>query len=571
MSRNEITSTRVILASMRYLPALLLMAALAQAQNACPDTPLFRHCDIVLELNDAEAAQHAQPWRTVQISAEVKSPRFRTFLAYAFWDGGRKLVLRVTPTDEGLWELRLTSNIARLDKQLLQFQGVASEEPGFIQRANVHHWRHTGNRLAHLWLGTEIPDLATAADEALDTAKAQGATHVRSLFEPVWPPQPERFRELEQRVLKLNQAGIIVDLMLAGPNNALVKALPDWTVREQYFRYLMARLAPLNVTWELVQHWETYDGARGLLKDLGALVQKLDPYNHPRSAYPQGSTSAFVKDGWMTHLLVNGEDPALVAIEHQLYPLPLIAVGRKASPKILWEAITAGSYPGWGITKGIADTLAKTRYWELEPFFDVSNGRAVALTGVEYLVWVERPAIVEVDVEKHTYDAAWVDAATGERVPLKEYKGEHFIAEPPAKDRLWLLHLSREGRKAGMLTSYKFESRPNLMQEIEMDPKRVPFDFDLKENAELKAGAAIPYKLTISRDTRATRFMQYLVTADVPTEMNGARVITTRPDGSFVLPAALAQKYPAVLYVRVNGLNANGKLYSLDRVVRLVQ
>lgn len=548
-----------------------MTALAATAQTPCPDTPLFTPCDFVFELNDAEAAAHPEPWRTVQLSAEVKSPRFRTFIAYAFWDGGRKLVLRVSPTDEGNWELRLTSNLSRFDKQLLQFQGTASEAPGFIQRANVHHWRYTGSQKAHLWLGTEIWHLDDAADETLDTAKASGATHVRTLLEPAWPPNPAHFTEIEKRIQRLNADNIIVDVVLAGPSGDLTRALPDWTARERYFRYALGRLAPFNVTWELVRDWETYPDARALLKDLGALIQKLDPYNHPRSAYPIGSTSAFVKDGWMTHLLVNGEDPAIAAIEHQLYPFPLIAVGKKTDTKTLWNAITAGAYPGYGTTPAIAAILAATRFWELEPYFDVSNGRALALTGVEYFLYVERPGIVEVEVEKHGYDAAWVDAVTGERTLLKEYKGNHFIAEPPTRDREWILHLSREGRKAGMLNSYKFESRPNLMQEAEIDPKRVPFTIDIKENADLKAGVPLPYTIAITRETRATRFIQYLVTADVPTEMQGSRVITTKPDGTLVLPPALASKFPAVLYLRVNGLNSNGKLYFIDRVVRLTQ
>jgi hypothetical protein len=219
----------------------------------------------------------------------------------------------------------------------------------------------------------------------------------------------------------------------------------------------------------------------------------------------------------------------------------------------------------------MAEILEKTRYWELEPYFDVSNGRGLALIGTDYLVYVERPGIVEVEVEKHTYDAAWVDVATGERTPMKEYKGEHFIGEPPSKDREWILHLSREGRKEGMLKSYKFESEVIMMQEFEIDPKRIPFTVDIKDNADLKADSPVPFTLTITKDSRATRFMQYLVTADVPTELQGMRVITTKDKGPMVLPSALATKFPAVLNLRFTGINSNGKVYFIDRIVRLVK
>jgi hypothetical protein len=549
----------------------LFLAMAAMGQTMCPDTLVYSVCDIVFELNDAEAAVHKEPWKSVELSAEVKSPRFRTFLAYAFWDGGRKLIVRVAPTDDGVWELRLTSNIARFDKQTLKFNGLPSESPGFIQKANVHHWRYSGSQKAHLWLGIELWDLASAAEESFETVKAQGATHVRTLFEPVWPPDPKRFAEFEKRVQRLNADGVIVDIVLAGPNGALTRTLPDWGTREKYFRYAISRLAPLNVTWEIVKDWETYRDARTLLKDVGGLIQKLDPYQHPRSAYPIGSTSAFIRDGWMTHLLSNGDDPSIAAIEHQLYPLPVVTVGKRMSTKSLWNAIMAGSYLSYGASKAMSEVLGKTRYWELEPYFDVSNGRALALVGTEYLLYVDRPGIVEVEVEKHTYDAAWIDASTGERTLLKEYKGEHFIGEPPSKDREWLLHLSREGRKEGMLKSYKFESQPMMMQDLEVDPKRIPFTIDIKDNVDLKADAPIPYKVTITKDSRATRFMQYLITADVPTEMQGMRAITTSANGPMVLPASLATKFPAVLNLRVTGMNSNGKVYFIDRLVRLVK
>lgn len=537
----------------------------------CPDTPVYSVCDIVFELNDAEAKAHPEPWKSVQLSAEVKSPRFRTFLAYAFWDGGRKLVVRVTPTDDGTWELKLTSNLSRFDNQTLQFKGVPSEAPGFLQKANVHHWRYTGSLKQHLWLGMELWDLAGAAEEAFETVKAQKITHVRTLFEPAWPPNPTRFQDFEKRLARLNSDGVVVDVVLAGPDGALVKALPDWGTREKYFRYALSRLAPYNVTWELVKDWETYRDARALLKDIGLLFIKIDPYNHPRSAYPVGSTSAFARDGWMTHLLVNGEDPAVIAVEHQTYALPVIAVGKRSGTKLMWNAIASGSYPGYGATKAMADVLGNMRYWELEPYFDVSNGRAVALLGTEYLHVVERPGIVEVEVEKHGYDIAWVDPSTAERAPMKEYKGEHFIGEPPSKDKDWLLHISREGRKEGMLKSYKFESQPTLMQEVELDPKRIPFTIDIKDSADLKADSPVPFTISITKDTRATRFMQYLITADVPTEMQGMRVITTKDKGTMTLPSGLASKFPAVMNLRVSAINANGKLYYIDRIVRLVK
>ncbi len=544
---------------------LLLIGISLWAQAPCADTLAFSTCEITFTLNPGES------WTSAQITAEVKSPRFRTFLTEAFWDGGSTLLLRVTPTDEGSWDLKLTSNLPRFDKLSIKFNALPSEAHGFIQPANVHHWRYTGKLKAHLWLGTEIWDLATAAEESFLTAKTQKATHLRTLFAPQWPPNPASFQAFEKHLRVLNADGIIVDIVLAGPDGALTKALPDPATRDKYIRYAMSRLAPYNVTWEIVKDWESYTNGRSLLKEIGALIKRWDPYDHPRSAYPLGSTAAFAKDGWMTHILCNSDDPAVPALEHQTYALPIISVSKRNSTKALWQAISSGSYLGSGATKAIGEVLEATRFWELEPYFDVSNGRALALEGTEYLLVVDRPGIVEMAVEKHGYDTAWINASSGESTRLKDFKGEHFIGEPPTRTGDWLLHLSREGRKEGMLKSVKFDSQPLIMQEAEVDPKRIPFDINIKDSMDIKAGMPIPYEIRITKDSRATRFMQYLITADVPTEGQGMRVISTQSKGTLILPPSLATKYPAVLNLRVAGMNANGKLYFMDRIVSLVK
>lgn len=557
---------------MRSVAAFLfLVGQIAWSQGmpftVCAEAKAWTPCDIQLELNEEEARQHPEAWRSVELRAEVKSPRFRTFLAEAFWVGGRQFRIRFTPTEAGTWEFRLTGNLKRFDQTAGTLVAAAANVPGFIQKANVHHWRSLGDMKPHLWHGTEIWDWTNQGAESLAALKAQKISHVRTYFAPQWPPDPAKFAAFETALAAWNAENIVVDVVLAGANNEFTTVLKDWAARERYLRYLVARLAPYNITWELVRDWESYRDPRTVLKDMAAILQKYDAYAHPRSAYPQSSTSAFVKDGWMTHLLVQAKLPAVIAIEHQLYGLPVVAVGRGDA----LDAVFSGSYLGAAGNELVAGVLEKTRFWELEPYFEVSNGKGLALEGTEYLVLVEKPGIVEVEVEKHGYDVAWINTNSGERVPQKEWKGEHFIAETPSKTKGWILHLSREGRKEGMLSSYKFESRPILAQEVEVDGKRVPFTIDIQDNADLKAGTPIPFEIKITRDTRATRFMQYHVSADVPTEPQGLRVVSTDAKGSLVIPVGIATKFPAVLNLRVTGMNANGKVYALDRVVRLVK
>jgi hypothetical protein len=216
------------------------------------------------------------------------------------------------------------------------------------------------------------------------------------------------------------------------------------------------------------------------------------------------------------------------------------------------------------------DFVSKTRYWELEPYFDVDGGRAIALPETEYIVYVEKPSgPIEVRLIKHGYDVKWLNPITGETVPLKEMKTERYVVEPPSRDHDWVLHISREGRKEGMLRSYKFESRPFLMQEPEGPSSKFPYEIASPAAEEISISKPPAYAAKLKRESRGTRRMMYLWTGEVPVEGHGYRVLGTGEEGTWRLRKNIAQKLPAVMNVRLYGLNANGKLYFMDRIYRL--
>src|SRR5437879_13680195 len=106
----------------------------------------------------------------------------------------------------------------------------------------------------------------------------------------------------------------------------------------------------------------------------------------------------------------------------------------------LWNATMDGEYPTADgasdveaqVMKGWYEFFAGNRHWELEPYFDVDGARAVALEGVEYIVYIEKPGLIEVAVEKHGYDVAWLNPVTGETTEsTKGFKAEHLTGEPP--------------------------------------------------------------------------------------------------------------------------------------------
>src|SRR5215471_21365974 len=134
--------------------ALFFLAAIAYAQSPCANVPAYTSCDIVFEL----PAGQADPYKTVELKAEFRSPRHRTFAMPAFWAGGNRMVIRFTPTEAGDWDYRVTSNVKEFEGKTGSFTAAASSSYGFIRAANVHHWAYTekdpgGLDRAHLWMG----------------------------------------------------------------------------------------------------------------------------------------------------------------------------------------------------------------------------------------------------------------------------------------------------------------------------------------------------------------------------------------------------------------------------------
>jgi hypothetical protein len=567
---------------------------------------------MAFELNDTEAAAHPHPYLTVELHAEFRSPHFRTYLMPAFWDGGRRMLIRFSPTEPGDWIYRVTSNIARLEGQQGTFTARASGAPGFVIPANLHHWAYTeissvGGNIPHLWMGDTNLRFAFLEDAAFrqlaDTRAAQKFNHLRGsaigeaqdasqAYASADEPIPAFFQRLDGRIKYLNGKGLTADLILAGARDHLLKLFRTWQQRERYVRYIVARYAPMNVTWDGIAEFETYENGRELLREIGALLQKLDPYRHPRSTDTDATSAPVDDDGWQNFVSYRSADDHVGAIEHQLYARPGVNFefardGADADTlrRRLWNASMNGQYIGLSNAATDApvasqmsawfDFFAHTRHWELEPYFDVDGGRAVALEGVEYIVYVEKPGPIEVLVDKHGYDVIWFNPISGESIrQKKEFKGERFTGEPPDASHDWVLHLSREGKKESMLRSIKFDSRevPLALQDIETNLAKVPFEIGRPApGTTLLVSMPAPYAAKIKRETRATRSMMYLWEGEVAASGQGFRVIGTGAGGTLRIPPAIAKTYPADITVRLYGMNANGKVYALNTAFGLTK
>jgi hypothetical protein len=597
--------------------ALCLLKAQAPAPPApCSNTPAYSPCEMVFELSEQDAARHPNPYATVEMRAEVRSPHQKTYGVPGYWDGGRRMVLRFTPTEPGAWDWHITSNIAGWNEKEGSFTAAPSDSPGFLRVANVHHFAYIESKRAHLWMGASEPLLLGLDDAGFravaDARAAQKFNHLRflvmaqglgSAYAQDGKPNLPYFQKLDERIKYLNTKGITADLILTGGAGYLLKQFPTPEDRRLMVRFLAGRYSGMNITWQGVDYFEDYPDGRDILKEIGSAIKEMDGYHHLRASGAHVTSAPLLDDGWEDFAAYGTPDDNVGAVEHQLFPVPQVNLecGRedsgagKTGPQDvdpvtfrhqLWNATMDGQYvtytntgsgprfangPGAKAMTAWYDMMAGTRHWELEPYYDVDGGRALALEDTEYLVYIEKPGPVELTVEDHSYDVIWMDPADGTTMVAKKYHGKHFTGEPPDRYHDWVLHVVREGTLQSMNRSYYFESKDIEMQIVEVDPPKIPFDVAQPNTDKMQVGQPVPFATTIKKATRATRTMMWLWTGEVTADHRGYRVLATGQKGTFTPQLSLAFHYPAIMLVKLYGMNSYGKVYLVSKGYDLTQ
>jgi hypothetical protein len=577
--------------SFRLSAVLLPIAAVSvlHAQTVCPPTPRYSPCDILF---DVPGSGGEQP---LSLQAEFRSPHHDTALVHAVWDGGSRWLIRFTPTEAGEYTYRLTSSQPSLSGKEGHFTSSPDDKAGWLRAANLHHFALVeGNALTpHLWMGGVVagfPKMSLAQWKSLvDTRASQHFNHLAITLvddASLSFKTPEFFRAAEEKIRYANDHGILIDLAFFGGGGLMNRLLPAHNDREQWFTYALSRLSAFDVTWQGLEAWESYDNARELLREIAGYLALLDPYKHTRSTRTLTTSAPFADDGWLRYRSYQAGGPVdsdqVAALEQQTYQYPAVSnfgVGARDTDEFrhrLWRATQNGQYPATVVPNDEAasqmkvwyEFMAGTRHWELEPFFDTDSARGLELEGVEYVVYVEKPGPVTVNVEKQGYDVEWFNPLNGERVKVKEKgKNEVVTFTPPELTHDWVLHISKEGRKASMLKSVKFDSRePSLaLQEVEGNPEKVPFDIVEPAADTLSLGLPAKFSVKLKRQSKALQNMAYEWTGEVTAGERSYRVIGTGAAGTFTIPANIAPDYPAALHIKLVGMNGLGKVYILDR------
>ena len=617
-------------------PALWTTAA-GQTIKPCGSAPLYETCEIEIEISEAAAETHPNPYMTVDLRAEFRSPKGGTTRVMpAFWDGGRRFVIRFAPLDPGRWDFRIVSNLPELSGQTGSFDTGPARTPGFLRVHNLRYWRFTAPETTHFWMGDTCYSFASIPwetfTELIDIRAEQKFNHMRGfvlgnrqtaarvLADPE-RPLVEHFREVDRRVEYMNQNGMIADLILGDGANQLAELLPRRRHRERYVRYVAARYAAFNITWQGVERFEEYKQGRKLLQEIARYLGKWDPYKRPRSSSAVTTSSPLAEDEWMNYVVQRSHDPALATVEYEMYPAPFVnvEVGVEDSGgsipngadsdtlrKRMWNAairgqsLTLANSGTWGAGTSqvdirfadspgarqmthLYDFFAQTRYFDLQPYYRVEGGPALALTffrrhdetprGVEFIVYVEKPGPVELRLPKHEYSVSWFNPIDGTWVDeKKKFKGERFNTPgPPDASHDWVLYLRREGRKQAMNNSFLLAWRKIRPKKIESTIADVPFEIQLPDEDELVAGGEFQFNATLKKTGRTARKTQWLWLAEVAGSGVGPRVLGTTQFGAFTIPPDLTRRYPATLGIRLVGVDGLGRVYEAFKPFRLVR
>lgn len=624
--------------SVTLVLGLLLLAGPVFALEVCESVAVYEPCEISLDLSAAEIEAHPNPYVSVELRAEFRSPnKGTTYVMPAFWDGGSTFRIRFSPLDEGRWDFRLISNIESLDKKIASFNASPPRTPGFVRIFNMRYFRYDQPETAHFWMGDTCYKFATIPFDTfralIDARAEQKFNHLRGLVlgpdesaetvlsDPDRPPA-EYFREVDRRVAYMNSKGITYDLLLAGDQNQLANLLPDRRQRERYVRYLVARYAAMNITWQGVQEWEEYDDGVRLLKEINDHIGEMDPYKHPRSTHAVTTSGALFEEGWLDYVVQQSSSTDLAAVEYEMYPVPHVntefgyedsGAGKSHGHHVdttefrhrMWRAAMNGQYVTFGNTgtyggrkfdvdarfadspgarqmTHLYDFFTQTRYWDLETYPRVAGGPAMSLelsryrsermTGIEYMMYVEEPRSIELLMAKGKYDVSWFNPVDGTWVHEKDkFKGERFTASStPDPSHDWVLYVRREGKKEGMNKSYYLESRRPKPKEIESRPSEVPFEIQLPEARELVAGEKYEFNTTLTKDSVVAKRTRWVWAAEVPGSKTGYRILGSGQFGKFRIPTKFTDRYPTTIQVRLIGVDGLRRLYEAIGTYKLL-
>ncbi|HEX7360848.1 MAG TPA: DUF5060 domain-containing protein [Bryobacteraceae bacterium] len=303
-----------------------------------------------------------------------------------------------------------------------------------------------------------------------------------------------------ERMLKYARDRDVIISVIFDMNDNKVHPAAGSEDERRFLRYAVTRFSAFsNVTWDLGDDLDGYRDDKWT-HETGTLVEQWDPYHHLATSHPMKTVHQDRGSKWFgftSYQDWSRHQHALMLASRELQKkagriipqtneeygyedhYPLWATPGSDSADVLrrtaWAIVMAGGYQttgetcrrgtniypdtggGWMNGRGddtmtmllgyghMVDFITSFEWWKTEPHDElVNNGNyCLAEPGKIYAIYLPKSGNVTVKLEPGEYDATWVSALSGEKVPLPIAKGPLWTS-PEAPDRNdWALLLQR--------------------------------------------------------------------------------------------------------------------------------
>ncbi len=322
------------------------------------------------------------PFREVTLSAEFKLIN-RSLICEGFYDGGGVYKIRFMPDEPGEWTYKTKSNIKELDKKKGSFTctvdsgnnhgpvkvrnvydfGYADGTPYYPVGTTCYAWVHQPEELVKQTLESLAK---TKFNKIRMTVMPKDYDVYINNEPPFYPfegskekgwdfyrPNPEFFRNFEQKIIELQKLGIEADVILFHPYDNghwnLDKMNPEQA--SFYLRYLIARIASVrNVWWSMANEYDILKKTDEEWEKYFRIIQTYDPYRHLCSIH-NGMAWYNHSNPWITHLSIQTAYLQDIQDWRELYKKPVI----------IDECVYEGNVPNdWG---NLTPEEMMNRFW----------------------------------------------------------------------------------------------------------------------------------------------------------------------------------------------------------------
>ena len=322
------------------------------------------------------------PFRDVRLSAEFKHLN-RSFFCEGFYDGEGVYKIRFMPDEPGEWIYITKSNIKELDmkKGSVTCTEASDTNHGPVKVRNVYDFGYADGT-PFFPLGTTcyawVHQPEVLVKQTLESLAKTKFNKIRMTVMPkdydvyinneppfypfegskekgwdFYRPNPEFFRNFENRLMDLQKLGIEADVILFHPYDNGHWNLDKMNGEEAsfYLRYLIARISAYpNVWWSMANEYDILRKADEEWEKYFRLIQTYDPYKHLCSIH-NGMAWYNHSNPWISHLSIQTAYLQDIQKWRELYKKPVI----------IDECVYEGNIPNdWG---NLTPEEMMNRFW----------------------------------------------------------------------------------------------------------------------------------------------------------------------------------------------------------------